>query len=87
MSKLKPGTTYIYESPDGGQTVYAREFNSLEKILVGRSYMIEFEEQQQKEDSLWRAIRAASADNSALQDAIDHVIMIYNLTNTNDQYQ
>jgi hypothetical protein len=85
MSKLKPGTTYIYESPDGGQTVYAREFNSLEKILVGRSYMIEFEEQQQKEDSLWRAIRAASADNSALQDAMDHVIMIYNLTNTNDQ--
>jgi hypothetical protein len=47
--------------------------------------MIEFEEQQQKEDSLWRAIRAASADNSALQDAMDHVIMIYNLTNTNDQ--
>ncbi len=85
MSKLKPGTTYIYESPDGGQTVYAREFNSSEKILVGRSYMIEFEEQQQKEDSLWRAIRAASADNSALQDAMDHVIMIYNLTNTNDQ--
>jgi len=85
MSKLKPGTTYIYESPDGGQTVYAREFNSSEKILVGRSYMIEFEEQQQKEDSLWRAIRAASADNSALQDAMDHVIMMYNLTNTNDQ--
>jgi hypothetical protein len=85
MNNLKPGTTYIYESPDGGQTVYAREFNSSEKILVGRSYMIEFEEQQQKEDSLWRAIRAASADNSALQDAMDHVIMIYNLTNTNDQ--
>ena len=85
MNNLKPGATYIYESPDGGQTVYAREFNSLEKILVGRSYMIEFEEQQQKEDSLWRAIRAASADNSALQDAMDHVIMIYNLTNTNDQ--
>jgi hypothetical protein len=85
MNKLKPGATYIYESPDGGQTVYAREFNSLEKILVGRSYMIEFEEQQQKEDSLWRAIRAASADNSALQDAMDHVIMIYNLTNANDQ--
>jgi hypothetical protein len=85
MNNLKPGATYIYESPDGGQTVYAREFNSSEKILVGRSYMIEFEEQQQKEDSLWRAIRAASADNSALQDAMDHVIMIYNLTNTNDQ--
>ena len=85
MTKLKSGATYIYESPDGGQTVYAREFNSSEKILVGRSYMIEYEEQQRKEDALWRAIRAASADNNALQDAMDHVIMIYNLTNTNDQ--
>lgn len=85
MSNLKPGATYIYESPDGGQTVYAREFNSSEKILVGRSYMIDYEEQQQKEDALWRAIRTASADNTALQDAMDHVIMIYNLTNINDQ--
>lgn len=85
MSNLKPGATYIYESPDGGQTVYAREFNSSEKILVGRSYMIDYEEQQRKEDALWRAIRTASADNAALQDAMDHVIMIYNLTNINDQ--
>ena len=85
MGKLKPGVTYIYESPDGGQTVYAREFNSSEKFLVGRSCMIEYEEQQRKEDALWRAIRAASADNSALQDAMEHVIMIYNLTNNNDQ--
>ena len=25
MGSLTPGATYIYESPDGGQTVYARE--------------------------------------------------------------
>jgi len=33
---------YIYESPDGGKTVYAREHGSSDRILViGRDYIVE----------------------------------------------
>ena len=34
MGSLTPGATYIYESPDGGETVYARKEGSTERILA-----------------------------------------------------
>ena len=35
-----------------------------------------------KEDQLWGQIRQAARTNSTLQDALDHAIMIYQLTKT-----
>jgi len=38
MGSLKPNIPLIYESPDGGKTVYAREFGSNHKQLIGYQY-------------------------------------------------
>ena len=38
MGNLTPGATLVYESPDGGKTVYAREAGKSERQLVGYSY-------------------------------------------------
>ena len=38
-----------------------------------------------KEDQLWGQIRRAAKTNTTLQDALDHAIMIYQLTKTNER--
>lgn len=81
MGTLTPGATLIYESPDKGNTVYYREAGSSERKLVG--YMAS-KPSALDEDILWRNIRNAAADNSALQKALDQCIVLYHLsTSTN----
>jgi len=40
MGTLKPGATYVYESPDGGKTIYAREVGSMDRKIVGYTHEI-----------------------------------------------
>ena len=84
MGSLTPGATYIYESPDGGQTVYAREFGSKERKLVGESLSVKTNRELMQESQLWHDIRVAARDNPALQDALDRAIIIYNLSKPNE---
>ena len=95
MGQLKPAATLIYERD--GNTVYARELGAdpSTRIEVGWDYDT-FEERrdadiwagmkkkhdQIMEDRLWGNIRRAASTNPTLQDALDHAIMIYNLTKT-----
>ena len=83
MGQLTPGATYIYERV--GDTVFRRESGSAEREVMGydhrttdgrplRAHM--------KEDQLWGNIRRAAPSNPALQDALDRVIMIYQLSKT-----
>lgn len=73
MGTLKPGATYIYESPDGGKTVYAREFGSLERKLIGAEYPI-------SRKINWVDVEIEAKTNPALQRALDRVILVYTLT-------
>ena len=76
----------IYESPDGGYTVYARKPGESERKLVSRANPDPrtpdgrplFEHMQ--EDKLWGEIRRTARTNPALQKALDQCIMIYHLS-------
>jgi hypothetical protein len=95
MGKLKSGATLIYERD--GDTVYARELGADPgtRTEVGHDYET-FEERRDAdiragmktrrdsmmEDRLWGNIRRAARTNPALQDILDHAIMVYHLTRT-----
>ena len=88
MGQLKPGASYIYESPDGGKTIYAREFGSNHKELIGyqydnnNSHVNSFSPGQRdfEDHVLWNEIRQAAKTNPALQKAMDRVKLIYRLS-------
>lgn len=78
----------IRESPDGGHTVYEREFGSDVRTLVEQTYdkrtwdgrpLVE----HMREDKLWGEIRRMARTNPALQDALDRAIIIYELSKNN----
>lgn len=70
----------IYESPDGGETVYVREFGGEPKQLHSRSSRAIDLHEQIKEDKLWGDIRRAAKKNPALKQALDEAILIYTLS-------
>ena len=78
MGNLKPGATYVYESPDGGETVYAREMGSLpeSRVMIGQSWMAK----QQIERRMWAEIYDKRNQNTALQSAVEECIIIYKLS-------
>ena len=67
---------YIYESPDGGETIYRRKLNSLKRELVDISEKAQLD----KDVTDWHEILEAAKDNIVLQDAINRVKMLYHLT-------
>ena len=72
----------IYESPDGGKTVYVREHGS---DVQSRKLHWESDEakdlrEQLMEDKLWGNIRRAAKTNPTIQRALDEAIMLYNLS-------
>lgn len=83
MGQLKHNTSYIYESPDGGNTVYAREFGSDNRKLIGLLYPPSDGELDLNNHVLWNDIRQAAKTNPALQKAMENVIMLYRLSKDN----
>jgi hypothetical protein len=80
MGNLKPNATIIYESPDSGETVYARYAGETERWMVGQSTKARDRLESIHEDKLWGEIRRAAKSNKALQDAMDRVKIIYELS-------
>jgi hypothetical protein len=78
MGTLKPGATYIYERADG--VTYAREFGSNDRTAIGWDYETKLKLDGLKEDKLWVEIRRAAKSNHALQEALDRVKVIYELS-------
>jgi hypothetical protein len=85
MGKLKPGATLIYERD--GDTVYAREAGADPgtRIEVGHDCDPRTQDgrplrEHIQEDKLWGNIRREARTNPALQDILDHAIMMYKLT-------
>jgi len=75
MGTLKPGVTYIYESPDGGKTVYAREHGKPhnERVVIGYQYDL-------FEDINWHEIALHARTNPVLQKALERAIIIHKLS-------
>lgn len=80
MGSLRPNAEIIYESPDGGETIYGRYRGETERFLVGESLKAMERRTGISEDKLWRDIRKAATNNPTLQQAIDRAIMIYHLS-------
>jgi hypothetical protein len=85
MGNLKPGATYVYERVDG--TVYQREMGAdpLSREAVGWDYDPRTEDGRPLHDhmmdsKLWGEIRRAAKENPLLQEALDRVKIIYELS-------
>ena len=71
--------TKIFESPDHGETIYSRDFGENERHLEKPSRLME----QLQEDKMWGDIRRLAKTNVPLKDALDKVLVIYNLVKNN----
>ena len=70
----------IYESPDGGETVYVREFGGTQRQLHVESPRAVSLREQIEEDKLWGEIRRKAKTNPTLQRALEEAILIYTLS-------
>jgi hypothetical protein len=71
---------YVYESPDGGQTVYRRKIGQTQKELHSISDEKRQWDQQVEQEMLWVKISQASKTNPALKLALDQARIIYELS-------
>ena len=69
----------IFESPDGGKTVYARKPGETDRTLVRTDPQYAAEQEFYQKWLLYRDILNASKDNVALQDLLDKTEMMYKL--------
>ena len=78
MGNLKPGATYVYESPDGGETTYTREMGSPpeSRVMIGQSWLAK----EQIEKRMWNDIYPNRNLNPALTEAVEKCIIIYKLS-------
>ena len=79
MGKLKPGATYIYEHADG--ITYAREAGAHpgDRFEIGRTYNRVEQDLRTERIRMWDRIYELAKTTPALQDAIERVIVIYEL--------
>jgi hypothetical protein len=78
--RLEPGATYVYEKADG--ITYARKVGDPPdaRFEIGRDYDSEKLHKDLMHSKLWGEIHRAAKSTPALQEAIDRVIVIYELS-------
>ena len=74
--------TYIYESPDKGQTVYRRQQGDTQRELIKDTRTPDGRPLHEHimENKLWGEIHRTAKTNPALQDALDRARVIYELS-------
>jgi hypothetical protein len=84
MGRLKPGATYVYEKTDG--VTYARELGAHpgDRFAIGWDYDLKERDARTQRIELWDRIHYAAKTNAALQDAIERVILVYELQKEDD---
>ena len=88
--RLKPGAQYIYERQ--GATVYAREFGTNERFIIGYDWTPDDGLTKPTEEDIRRLeyrqimdnILKEAENNPALQDALDRVRIVYELSKENE---
>jgi len=68
--------TKIYESPDGGATIYAREHGSTERTIVREDTSTL---DRLRESKMWGEIRRMAKTNAAMKEYTDRCIELYYL--------
>lgn len=76
--------TYIYESPDGGDTVYRRKSGQINRELHYTSPRKKQLDESHRRFLRWQRILQAAETNPALNSVVEQAEMIYNLTQPND---
>ena len=71
--------TYIYESPDGGDTVYRRRMGDAQRELHSISDKRRDSLDVLKKNKLWGDIHRAAQSDSVLQDMLDQVEIYHRL--------
>lgn len=64
----------IYESPDGGATIYEREFGASERHIIKQASY-----DRLLEDKMWGEIRRMAETNPAMREYADKCIELYHL--------
>jgi hypothetical protein len=77
-----PSETYVYESPDGGDTVYRRKTGSAARELHSKSPKKKDLIEELREQSLWGEIRRAAKKDPALQEMLDKIVVYHQLKNS-----
>lgn len=72
----------IYESPDGGKTVFERDTQTGERIEIVKPYIPEW---HIDDHTLSKINDLAKSGNKALQKALKELKILYNLTRENDE--
>jgi len=80
VGRLEPGATYIYEKANG--ITYARKIGDPPdtRFEIGRDYDSEKLHKELMDAQLWGKIHRAAKSNPALQDALDRVKLVYELS-------
>lgn len=69
----------IFESPDGGKTIYSRKSGETDRTLVWEDPEAKKEKLFQQRWVEWRDILSASKDNQGLADLIEKAEVYYRL--------
>jgi hypothetical protein len=77
-----PIETYVYESPDGGDTVYRRKTGSVSRELHSTSEKKKDLIEELREQSLWGQIYRAAKTDPALQEMLDRIVVYHQLKNS-----
>ena len=78
VSKITEVT--IYESPDGGRTVYARHPGQQHRELHSRDPLLEIEEAELRQQERWQFILGARKTNIALDEICKQAEILYELS-------
>jgi uncharacterized protein YecE (DUF72 family) len=70
---------YVFESPDGGETIYIRKHGETERKLYHVSNEALEKMNDLKETQLWHEIRQYAKNDEDLQKALERVKIIYYL--------
>lgn len=70
---------YVFESPDGGHTVYRRHVGKQDRELVSISQEAQDKLESIKEDKFWGELRRKSQTDPAIKEMLDQLRIYYNL--------
>ena len=80
MSDIFENQPYIYESPDGGDTVYRRLPGVSERELIKENASVR---DKLRQNQLWHNIRQMAETDEGLQDLLERAIIYYHLKKDN----
>jgi hypothetical protein len=74
--------TYIYESPDGGDTIYRRKFGDAQRELHSISDRKSTLIDDLRKSKLWGSIHRSAQSDPVLKDMLDQVEIYHTLKNS-----